>query len=279
MTEAMLDAASALTVGNPKVLIGQHYFAVHNDSLHDDDFVKADRARCDSMIMQILSRESSTHNRTSKERQQIHDVAARSFENMADKKGDFNRPFAPLVGTGKTRHYRRHYNLNTEMLTDIQGRSYLRIYFSKKHSWSYPVITGEMLIDLDSLHVLSFDGRLEGSVAVFSHTRRDHPQAVAHPAVFIHYDYRHDHGFTEVLHAGFHTSAMDETYKNFTEEWYALMNCSGLPESGLIKQHFLRLYDEEKMLNRMRLPLGELIPPLITFDIFSEDANLRFLMM
>lgn len=280
MTEAMINAASALTVSDPKVLIGQHYVAVHNDSLRDDDFTLKGPARADSMIMQILSRESLRSNETSNWRQQKRDAANRGYEKMAAKKGDFNRPFVPLVGTGRTRHYRRHYDLSTEMLSDIQGRSYLRIRFDKKPNWRYPVVTGEMLVDLDSLHILSFDGRLQGSLVVHGRTRRDLHQANIRPAVFIHYDFRHDHGFTEVWHAGFHTSARDESLKNFTEEWYVLMNCSGVPDNDLIttKQRILRLYDEELLLNRTRLPLNDLIPPLITFDIFSEKADWKWIM-
>ena len=38
------------------------------------------------------------------------------------------------------------------------------------------------------------------------------------------------------------------------------------------------MYDEELLSTHHPLPLNSLIPPLITFDIFSEKADWRWIM-
>ena len=279
MNEAMIEAASALTVSNPRVIDGQCFLALHNDSISEEDIVSASSVRRDSMLIQMLTNDELTSDEVSKSRNLLRETAGKSFSKMADKSGDFRKPFVPIIGTGRDRHYRRHYNLSAEPLCDSQGHRYLRIRFNKKTNWRYPVIVGTMVIDLDSLHVLSFDGALDGKVAVTSRGHRDHGGVTFRPSASIYYDFRHDHGFTEVWHAGFHTIS-SLLLRNYAEEWYLLMNCSGqpIPEHQRLNRSVLRMYDEEQLSKHHPLPLDSLIPALITFDIFSEKADWRWIM-
>ena len=68
--------------------------------------------------------------------------------------------------------------------------------------------------------------------------------------------------------------------RNYAEEWYLLMNCSGqpIPEHNRLNRSVLRMYDEEQLSKHHPLPLDSLIPALITFDIFSEKADWRWIM-
>lgn len=316
MNEALIDAASALTVNDPKVIAGQTFLALHNDSISEEDLMLANSVQRDSMLIQMLSNDELKGTDVSKSRKLLRETANKSFGKMTDKSGDFRKPFVPIVGTGRSRHYRRHYDLSAEPLCDSQGHRYLRIRFNKKPNWRYPVITGIMLVDLDSLHVLSFNGSLDGKVAVNSRAFLDQRGFTFHPSASIYYDFRHDHGFTEVWHAGFHTTS-SLLFRVYAEEWYLLMNTSDLPapehyvsapeqnaqsvdahntsfleqNAQFVSEHntfspgynvlhcsVLRMYDEELLSTHHPLPLNSLIPPLITFDIFSEKADWRWIM-
>lgn len=279
MNEAVIEAASALTVSRPRVINGQCFLALHNDSISEEDIVSASSGRRDSMLIQMLTNDELSSDELSKSRNLLRETAGKSFKKMADKSGDFHKPFVPIVGTGRDRHYRRHYDLSAEPLCDSQGHRYLRIRFNKKVNWRYPVVVGTMLIDLDSLHVLSFDGALDGKVAVTSRGYRDHGGVTFRPSASIYYDFRHDRGFTEVWHAGFHTTS-SLLFRTYSEEWYLLMNCSGqpIPEHQALHRTVLRMYDEEQLSTHHPIPLDSLVPPLITFDIFSEKADWRWIM-
>ncbi len=280
MTEAILNASSALRITQPTVVHGHHFVALHNDTISDEFIMQYAPAKTDSMLMDILSPDHANSEVAEKQREHIRETAMKSYEKMTRKSGDFRKPFVPLLGTGRERHYKRHYDLRLEPLHDRQGRHYARIIFDRKSNWRYPVITGEMLVDLDSLQLLSFDGVLDGKYAVFSRTRKDYDLIRIRPYISIHYDFSHERGFTEVMHAAFHTSAGLLGGSTFTEEWYVLMNCHDMsvPAESELGNTVVRMLDEESVTRHPSLPLTKLLPELITFDIFSEKADWRLLM-
>ncbi len=280
MTEAILNVSSALQITQPTVVHGHHFVALHNDTISDETLMQYAPEKTDSMLMDILNPNHINSETARKLREQIRETTMKSYDKMTKKKGDFRKPFVPLLGTGREQHYKRHYDLSLVPLRDRQGRHYVRIIFDRKPNWRYPVITGEMLIDLDSLRLLSFDGILDGKYAVFSRTRKDYNMISLRPYISIHYDFSHERGFTEVMHAAFHTSVGLMDFSTFTEEWYVMMNCHDMtiPAESELGNTVVRMYDEERVTRHPRLPLTKLLPELITFDIFSEKADWRLLM-
>ena len=282
MTEAFLEAASELQITQPRVLLGRNILALHGDSLQNEDSEMITRERRDTALMELYGIKGTQD--ISAQKEQERETSLRLFDKMVGKRGDFKNPFVPLLGTGRTRHYRRHYQLSCETLRSTDGHRLLRIRFDKKHNWRYPVITGEMIVDLDSLQLLSFDGRLDGKFSVLSSTRKGRTDYIkTRPDIAIHYDFRHDRGFTEVWHAGLNSTARnnyDVRRRVISAEWYILMNVSNLPtdDSNGLQNTIVRTYEEEQTANHSTMPIDELLPPLITFDLFSEEANWRLLM-
>lgn len=278
MTEAMIEASSALQVSQPNVLCGHNIAALHRDSLSPLAMHPEQKEPRDSKLMEMMGQSEASTEKMQKTAELVRKTSEKAYDQMASKKGDFRNPFVPLLGSGKTRHYRQHYDLSSEQLRGTDGHRLLRIHFDKKSNWRYPVITGNMLVDLDSLLLLSFDGVLDGKYLVTS-SFRDVGDSYHHPAISIHYDYRHDRGFTEVWHAGFHSMVKDLMLNTQTEEWYLLMNARGLRlDEEDLESAVVRTYEEEIIDDHPHLPLNKLLPPLITFDIFSEKADWRFLM-
>lgn len=279
MTEAIIEANAELQVAEAEVLRGQQFVNLNNDTLYNE-LISLPPQQRQAKLMEILTTsEAYRTDQTLMMQEMLQETAARTYDKMARHSGDFKKPFVPLLGTGRTRHYRRHYDLELETTYDTQGHHLARIFFNKKPNWGYPVIVGEMLVDIDSLQLLSFDGRLDGKFSVNSRTRRDFIGLRIKPNINIHYDYRHDHGFTEVWHAGFYTS-MYLSYSKYSSEEYIIMNCSDMPfgEEDEIGNTVVRTYEEEQFTRHPKLPFDELLPPLITFDIFSEKADWRWIM-
>lgn len=278
MTEALIEARSALQVTQPKVTCGHNIANSHNDSLSSESLFQRTSAEVDSMLMEMMELSDNNADNKRKATQLTRKVIDKSYDKMTNKKGDFRKPFVPLLGTGKTRHYRRHYDISSELFYGADGHKLLRIRFDKKRNWRYPVVTGYMLVDLDSMNLLSFDGALDGTYLVTS-SIRDVGDSYIRPSISIHYDFCHDRGFTEVWHAGFYSGARDLLNNPQTEEWYLLMNTRELSlEEKDLESAVVRTYEEEKISKNLHLPLYNLLPPLITFDIFSEKADWRLIM-
>lgn len=280
MTEAFLNAKSALKIEEPTVKHGYNYYCFHSDSIKEKQLHAYEM---DSLANteKLLTEADASEQLGAGVLQQINEVSQTALERMAEKKGDFRNPFVPLLGTGKTRHHKRHYIINYEFLRDRSGHRYCRVHFDKRPNWRYPVITGSMLIDLDQQKLLSFDGdgALKGKGTVHTRTRKDMGGVMLRPGGSVHYDFSHDRGFTEVWHAAFFTRA--RLYgTDYMTEWYTLLNargCNAVDDEAL-KDYLLRMYDEEQVTRHPRLRLRQLIPSLITFDIFSEKGNWRLLM-
>lgn len=280
MTEAFLNAKSALQIEEPTVEHGYNYYCLHADSITEkqvlahetDSLVNTEKLLTEADAPEYLSNELL---------EQFLEVCQTALKLMAEKKGDFKNPFVPLLGSGKTRHYKRHYLINYEILRDNSGRRYCRVHYDKRPNWRYPVITGSLLIDLDRQKLLSFDGdgALKGKGTVHTRTQKDRGGVMIRPGGSVHYDFSHERGFTEVWHAAFYTRARYYG-TDYMTEWYTLLNARGCDtvDDDALEDYLLRMYDEEQVTHHPRLPLQQLVPPLITFDIFNEKSNWRLLM-
>ena len=94
-------------------------------------------------------------------------------------------------------HLKRFYEISSDIL-DMEGKLVYCIHLKKKDENQMMLLTGDMFIDLESFHLLKFDGNMDLPMFV----KRQQKDIVIHERISgslkIHVNYRENKGFTEV---------------------------------------------------------------------------------
>ena len=145
---------------------------------------------------------------------------------------------------------------------------------------SYPAIIGTLLIDLDNMQLLSFDGSLKG---VLNHapTMKDFRGLQYEPNISIRYDFSYERGWPEVWHYASNVNAsIGGIAEQLTADWFCMFNTRGMDlelNDEWLEHATLRLRQEEGMGQGEPLEIDHLYPSFFLFDIFSENAKFRLL--
>ena len=128
------------------------------------------------------------------------------------------------------------------LLEDERGHHYCRVTLKRRlvfgrgedggiwfHLQAYPVTVGNLLIDLDNMRLLSFDGRIENA-ETDAITMKDFVLEVSYkPHISIRYDFVYDHGIPEIWHYANHINARLSGHNEMlTSDWCCLFNTRGM---------------------------------------------------
>lgn len=235
----------------------------------------------------------------------------KSWDEMERRKRDFDRPYTPFIGKDKAKQYSKMFEPIGEdhipfsilswaralrkpseitLLEDQSGHRYCRI--TLKRRWAvvrdaygnlnyeeqkYPTSVGNLLIDMSTMRMLSFDGDLRG-VETNVPTMRDLAlHSKYKPYVSIRYDFTYDRGFPEVWHyASNINSTIDGQTEQYSADWFTMFNTRGmdvpLTTDGL-EHATLRIDQEERMARQEPQPTTELTPAFILFDLINENND------
>ncbi|MBR3512908.1 MAG: carboxypeptidase-like regulatory domain-containing protein [Bacteroidaceae bacterium] len=314
MTEAFLKAPDIVKLNEPEVLLARNYYRGKLTRLDSIGDVMFDTPSQDNLEILKARFKGLSDDQMQMLVKLLPKTVQRSWKQMEEHKRDFDRPFAPLIGLNKPKHYIKAYEPEDEehipfsflglarqmrnpsvleLLEDQNGHRYCRIELKRRWLYhrseggsmvikeqSYPAIIGTLLIDLDNMQLLSFDGSLKG---VLNHapTMKDFRGLQYEPNISIRYDFSYERGWPEVWHYASNVNAsIGGIAEQLTADWFCMFNTRGMDlelNDEWLEHATLRLRQEEGMGQGKPLEIDHLYPSFFLFDIFSENAKFRLL--
>ena len=315
LTEAFVKAPCVVKLDEPKVLLARNYYVEQPtvlDSLGEVNVGMSMQGNFDILKDKFPD---VSEDQLSKLAQVLPKTVQRSWDQMEQHKRDFNRPYVPLLGVDKKKHYQTGYESEDddhipfailEMIKDVRdpsqlvlledecGNHYCRISLKRRlafgrneyggiwfHTQDYPATIGNLLIDLDNMRLLSFEGRIE-NVETDPVTMRDFALKVRYlPHISIRYDFVYDHGYPEIWHYANHINARLSGHTDMlTSDWCCLFNTRGMNigfTDESLEHSTLRLEAERRMAQHEPQAITDLFPRFICFDIFNETGKVRLM--
>lgn len=315
MTEAFLKMPSVVKLDEPKVLLARNYYVERPtvlDSLGEVHLGQDMQGNYEILKDQLPE---ISEDQLSKLAKVLPKTVQRSWDQMEQHKRDFDRPYVPLIGTGKSKYYSKAYEPAGEehipfsflelarnmrnpselvLLEDQAGHRYCRITLRRRwvylrtegggidiHKQAYPATVGTLLIDMETMRLLSFEGRID-EAETEAPTMRDFVLLIYYkPNISIRYDFAYDHGYPEIWHYAYNVnSRLPGGNKMYSADWSFMYNTRGMDvdfSDESLASTTLRLVQEEQMAQHEPQAITDLFPSFLRFDIFSENAKVRLM--